>query len=346
MAESTAVSDLRDRLSARVSGGRPSRTSGIVAVVCWLITGTLVLLSGLRLVGLDTHVTLLIALSTAWPLVVLPGLVVVAGALFVRRKALSAAAVVVLLIVGAAWWPCRTGKVGNGPAEAARIRVLALNVQFNHDTGAAVSRQIRAENPDVVVLSELSAMTLRHLDLQQYPYSWQRPEEDAFGQGVWSRWPLVSRTTWTSYERTMITMTVQAPTGQFRLYQVHTRSPVGQRGRQAWKAQFKRLQGYLAAERLPVVAAGDFNASLWDASFREVLGGRGGMADAGAGRGYLATWPSGKRLVPPVLPLDHILVSRGIGVRNIRVLGPVGSDHRALTADLALPSGLSGPSGT
>lgn len=305
-----------------------------VAAICWLIAGVLVVLFVLRLLGLDSRSTLLIGLSTAWPLVVLPGLLVVIGAAVLRWRSLIVAAVVLVVIVAAAWFPCWTGKVGAGPSGASHLRLLALNVEYSQNTGAAASRQIKANNPDVVVLSELSPLTLRHLDLHQYPYSWQRPKSDAFGQGIWSRWPLVAKTTWSDSGIEMMVVTVKAPSGDFRLYQVHTHSPEGASGRHTWQSQLKRLKGYLDAERLPVVAAGDFNASRWDSDFQDLFGGRNGIADASTGRGYLATWPSGRSWLPPVLPLDHVLVSHGIGVSGIAVLGPVGSDHRAVAANL------------
>ncbi len=309
-----------------------------VAVVCWLIAGALMLLFLLRLLGLDSHATFLIALSTAWPLVVLSGVIVVVGAAALRWGSLIAAAVVVIVLAAAAWFPCWTGKVGAGPPNASHLRLLALNVEYSQDTGAAASRQIKANNPDVVVLSELSPLTLRHLDLHQYPYSWQRPKSDAFGQGIWSRWPLESKTIWSDSGIAMMVLTVRAPGGDFRLYQVHTHSPQGANGRRTWKSQLNRLKGYLHAEPGPVVAAGDFNASRWDSDFQALFGGRNGIADASTGRGYLATWPSGKSWLPPVFPLDHVLISRGIGVTGVRVLGPVGSDHRAVVADLTFPA--------
>jgi endonuclease/exonuclease/phosphatase (EEP) superfamily protein YafD len=206
--------------------------------LCWLIFAGLILLELLRLTGLDAHAAPLIALSTAWPLVTLSGVLVMLGAACIRRPLLGGAAVVMLALLIVAWWPAWVGEVGAGPKGSPQFRLLALNVEYSADTGAAASRQIRSQNPDVVVLSELSPLTLRHLDLRQYRYSWQRPQSKAFGQGVWSRWPLVDVSTC--------------------------------------------------------------------------------------------------RAFPPLLPLDHVLVSRGIGVRHYGVLGAIGSDHRAVVADLTI----------
>jgi endonuclease/exonuclease/phosphatase (EEP) superfamily protein YafD len=307
-----------------------------IAVICWVIAVVLVLLEIGRLAGWDTHSKWLIALSTAWPLVVLPGLLVVIGGAYLRRRLLGVAAVLMVLILAAAWAPAWIGSAGAGPKGGTALRVLALNVEYSHDTGAAASRQIKANDPDVVVLSELSPLTLQHLDLRQYRYSWLRPEANAFGQGVYSRWPLSQESTWSVDGLAMLRLTVATPAGPVRLYQVHTNAPQGPAARHTWSTQLTMLKQLMNSETLPVVAAGDFNASHWDAPFTGLLGGPRRILDAGAGRGYLATWPSGRKWLPPVFALDHVLVSHGIGVRGFRVLGPVGSDHRAIVADLNL----------
>jgi endonuclease/exonuclease/phosphatase (EEP) superfamily protein YafD len=307
-----------------------------LAAIGWLIAAVLIGLEVLRLLHLDERSTRLIAISTAWPLIVLAGLLVVVFALTLRRRLLGVAAVVMMVMIFAAWWPAWTGKVGPGAANARPLRLLALNVEYSQDTGAAVSRQVAAVKPDVVVLSELSPLTLRHLDLTEYRYRWERPTRGAFGQGIYSRWPLISREQWTESGVTMLIVTVRTPAGDVRLYQVHTSAPTGPGSRRMWATQLQRLRSYLHAEQpMPVIAAGDFNASSSDRRFADLFGGPADIRNAAAGRGYQATWPSG-RSYPLLLPLDHVLISRGIGVRAYHVLGPVGSDHRGVLADLTL----------
>jgi endonuclease/exonuclease/phosphatase (EEP) superfamily protein YafD len=310
---------------------------GAVAVVCWLIVIVLLTLEVLRLTGGDVHSKWLIALSTAWPLVVIPGLLVIIGAALLRHRVLGVAAAAVLFIVASAWWPCWTGAAGGGPGDATSVRVLSLNVQYSNDTGAAASRQITSNNPDIVVLSELSPLTLSHLDLRQFRYKWERPQRNAFGQGVYSRWPLSAETIWTVGGLSMAELTVTTPAGAVRLFQVHTTAPQNASSIRIWSAQLKELRSRMNAEKLPIIAAGDFNASHWDASYTDVLGGPRKILDAGAGHGFAATWPSGRKWLPPVFALDHVLVSKGMGVQHFRVLSPMGSDHRAIVADLKVP---------
>ncbi len=118
----------------------PSRLRWFFGALCWVVAGGILFAEALRLLGLDTHLSSLVAMSTAWPLVVLPGALVVLGAAYLRGTALTAAVVVVVLIGLSAWWPCWIGEVGPGPKGAARVRVLSLNIEYSQRTGAAAAR--------------------------------------------------------------------------------------------------------------------------------------------------------------------------------------------------------------
>jgi endonuclease/exonuclease/phosphatase family metal-dependent hydrolase len=83
------------------------------------------------------------------------------------------------------------------------------------------------------------------------------------------------------------------------------------------------------------VVAGDFNATLDHAAFRDVL--RLGYADAArqAGRALVPTWGLPGRAV--LLALDHVLVDRGCAVLACSVHAIPGTDHRAVYASIQLP---------
>jgi endonuclease/exonuclease/phosphatase family metal-dependent hydrolase len=83
------------------------------------------------------------------------------------------------------------------------------------------------------------------------------------------------------------------------------------------------------------VLAGDFNATIDHAAFRDVL--RLGYADAArqAGKALTPTWGlPGKGVV---LTLDHVLVDRSCAVLACSVHAIPGSDHRAVYAAIQLP---------
>jgi endonuclease/exonuclease/phosphatase family metal-dependent hydrolase len=86
------------------------------------------------------------------------------------------------------------------------------------------------------------------------------------------------------------------------------------------------------------VLAGDFNATLDQAEFRDVVD--RGYADAAAvtGKGLEPTFPTmGHRLLPPTVAIDHVLADRRLGISEYGVDDLPGSDHRAVHAQLVLP---------
>jgi endonuclease/exonuclease/phosphatase family metal-dependent hydrolase len=62
------------------------------------------------------------------------------------------------------------------------------------------------------------------------------------------------------------------------------------------------------------------------------------LTDAAAARGkaYGMTWPRDRRIVPPLVRIDHVLTTRGLVVTHLAVGTGKGSDHRPLVADVAV----------
>ena len=83
-----------------------------------------------------------------------------------------------------------------------------------------------------------------------------------------------------------------------------------------------------------MVIIGGLDATPWSAAFRRLLG-RSGLCGTRAGFGLQASFPAGHALLR--IPLDHVLASCTIGVRDRRVEADVGSDHLPAIVDLVVP---------
>jgi endonuclease/exonuclease/phosphatase (EEP) superfamily protein YafD len=103
-----------------------------------------------------------------------------------------------------------------------------------------------------------------------------------------------------------------------------------------WRRELGRLRdAATAADRTPMVLAGDFNASQDHAAFRRVLD--TGVRDAArlAGHDRTPSWPA--RLTPAFgAQIDHVLVSEDFSANSARFLRLTGTDHRALLVDITL----------
>jgi endonuclease/exonuclease/phosphatase (EEP) superfamily protein YafD len=120
-----------------------------------------------------------------------------------------------------------------------------------------------------------------------------------------------------------------------RLFAVHTVAPFGSQRRQ-WIEGLQAVGSAVAAERRPVLLAGDFNATWGHRSFRELLD--LGLTDAAAARGHAfqMTWPGDTRL-PAFARIDHVMTTRELITTRISTGVGRGSDHRPLIADVAFP---------
>ncbi len=129
---------------------------------------------------------------------------------------------------------------------------------------------------------------------------------------------------------------------QIIAYAVHATTP--RRGERDWNER-NAILGALA-ERInadpigtAILVAGDFNTPPWSPYYRRLTSDAQLVDTSGA---FL---PPATRIVergwlPDLFgaPVDHILVSEGIGWRPNRVGPDLGSDHLPVTADLVIPA--------
>ncbi|HLM31474.1 MAG TPA: endonuclease/exonuclease/phosphatase family protein [Solirubrobacterales bacterium] len=103
----------------------------------------------------------------------------------------------------------------------------------------------------------------------------------------------------------------------------------------SWESDIEALPG--AVEAPLRVLLGDFNATLDQEAFRDLLD--RGYADVGStlGDGLTPTWPT-NRIFPPLVTIDHVLADERIGIDDYSVHDIPGSDHRAVFAELTLPA--------
>lgn len=308
----------------------------------WLVTAPLAALAGARALGVERHPALAVA-NAATHFLYLPAWLGLAIGLRRRRPALAAVSAVVAG-AHAAWAGPELRRPPPVPSEtlvAPRFRVYSANIQFAAADWEQVAGQVAASAADVVVLQELTptalAVVRRSGALAGYEHAFVDARPRSFGGGIWSRWPLCDTRSCDVAGLPMTRAAVELDGGRVQIVNVHTRSPLAG-GLARWHAQLAALADMVAAERGPLVLAGDFNATFGNPGFRRLL--RQGLGDAHvlAGRGLAPSWPCGW-LLPPLFRLDHVLVSDGLVVLDAGVGDCAESDHRAVWADLALVGG-------
>jgi endonuclease/exonuclease/phosphatase (EEP) superfamily protein YafD len=221
-------------------------------------------------------------------------------------------------------------------ATTPEFRLMSLNM-FD---GKADSRQVaeRAAKADIVILVEATPDALLALKPfgwnQRFPYSLGDPKDGEFNTAVYSRFPLShsSPIGGTSFQQWATTARVPK-VGSVRLLAVHPCNPYC--GGDRWAAEHQMLRD-IVIDNLdqPLVVAGDFNA-VDDHGPMQALR-RLGLKSATdvAGAGWLPTYPADRPL-PPLLPIDHVMINKGLTATSVTSFAISGTDHRGLFATLA-----------
>lgn len=226
--------------------------------------------------------------------------------------------------------------VPDGAGQGGAIRLVHSNVWINNKDLSRLDMQVGEQAADIVVLIERFAHNgkgWRKPFLEKLPYMAGCDEADC-GTNIFSRWPVQRLGIVTSQWHdgmeipSYVAVRVLRPEGAFTLATAHFSQPFRtlDHARQAeWVARILRELPP------PVILSGDFNAAPWSTAMQTIIrdGGVTRLSTTGP------TWPTW--LLPVGVPIDHVLGGPGVGARDVRVLGPIGSDHRPIALTILLP---------
>jgi endonuclease/exonuclease/phosphatase (EEP) superfamily protein YafD len=139
----------------------------------------------------------------------------------------------------------------------------------------------------------------------------------------------------------MVEATLWSPGGPVAVRLVHTLAPLPRYWRE-WSAALAAVgQSVRASGAGTMLMVGDFNATWGNREFVALL--HDGLTDGAAARGEATsmTWPNGA-VVPPFIRIDHVLTGARLAVTETATGPGFGSDHRYLTATVAIRPGASG----
>ena len=253
-----------------------------------------------------------------------------------RRLTALAAAVAALLPIAqvAPWYFGRESQsvVTSGPP----LKLLVSNVYFGNRQYERIQRVIAQEDPDVVGLVEINQRWQQELgDLRmRYPHHFELPDERFVGLGLYSRLPIENARAIRvpGGSTPAIAATLKTPAGDIEILIVHVVPPMSAQLIRRRNEQILGLAQYARSVTRPLVMAGDFNITMWNAGYRP-LEEIGGLQNARKGIGVRPTWPAIGTLG---VPIDHVLATPEVAIREFRALSGIGSDHRPVSAMLSV----------
>lgn len=279
-----------------------------------------------------------------------PLLVLLPVALVVRaRQAIIISLVLVLPFLWFYGWDFLPGLPRSTSEETVTLRVMTFNTLFANGDFEGVLARIRESDPDVIAIQELSPEmdnAITSAFAESHPYRITNSWPDPRGIGVWSRYPMTAgenRTTegweWWVHE---VNLDVQGrPVALYNthLWPIGTTDPAGFRiALAAQHDQVDELIPMIEAETVPVILAGDFNASPTNQNYRRlrnIL--EDSWGEAGWGTGF--TFPAQGMMgtdVPPFLRIDYLMTRGNIDAISMEVLETAGSDHLPVVGEFII----------
>ena len=272
-----------------------------------------------------------------------------------RIAALLAFGLVTTVVMGLVW--------GSPDKGSQRLRVMTYNVKSylaneRSDSYGRIAWEVLENDPDILVLQDAQQLVGSKEALPQ-PVRTMFGDRTLYGYGqyvVASRYPMRNckpgKIDFKDRAHTYLRCTLVAGGLEIDLFAVHFLSPreglnaarhEGFAGFDVWRqnfedrmAQARALSAAIVTSSRPVIVAGDLNALEGSPVVRTLLnaGLRDAFSSAGEGYGYT----SGHALRPGIsfLRIDHILVSRTLGVIGCFAGSKEGSEHRPVIADLWL----------
>jgi endonuclease/exonuclease/phosphatase (EEP) superfamily protein YafD len=323
-----------------------SRTGRRAGVPAWALRIATALLTAAAVVALMPveHTVASVALTAArgWVLALAVPLVLAAA---MRRQRVVAAVALGLSVMHVAWLTTSYHAVGprQAPAGTATMTLLSANLRVGNPALDAVAAALYDSGADVVCLQEVTPEHLAGLQAAglaaAYPHSVTDALPGFHGSAIFSKLPLTSAGPFDVQGSPMTAATVRLGGRSVRIVDVHVVAPLSGTNLARWRRQLAEMAAMAPADGQAMALVGDFNATAGNRSLAGLLAAGWRDAFAEAGRGFGFTYPNGAGVVPPpLLRLDHVLVSEPITVTRAETAENPGSDHRMLAVDIAVPT--------
>lgn len=215
-----------------------------------------------------------------------------------------------------------------------QVTLVQLNLYFKNATPDAVARLIRGRGADIVALQEVTRRNFPAVAAvaKEYPSRIFCRFAGIGAVAVLSRLPEASPPARGCVEReglAWLRVMVDGRPVSVASMHLHWPYPYGQ------AEHIDRLEKHLKAIPRPVLVAGDMNAAGWSHTVDRIEQATETTVAAGL-RFTLHKRPFSwtPRWLSVGLPIDHLLLPKGLDARTITLADPVGSDHLPIVARL------------
>lgn len=222
--------------------------------------------------------------------------------------------------------------------------VLNFNTEYQHNDGYELFLDlVRSRAPDVVALVEVNKAWIKAIEpaMSVYPYSEIIVEGP--GLAIYSKFPIedVGVYKFGKSFHPRIIAKIQFDKRLVSIVLAHPTTPQSEAGFVERNREFDLLKKEVKNLPSPKILIGDLNCGPWSPAFLNLLSSTG-LIDSEQGVGPQPSWParSGRVFhdvyVPPIVPIDHVLVSQDISVTDREVGPDLQSDHLPVFVNLEI----------
>jgi endonuclease/exonuclease/phosphatase (EEP) superfamily protein YafD len=228
---------------------------------------------------------------------------------------------------------------------SAVLRVMSFNICGNNPDTPAIVRSIRAVNPDLVMLVEVSPKMMEQITVsleREFPDRFRSP---GGGLGILSKLPLKSAQgeNFAGSEATNLVASIEYHQREIKIIGTHPMVPKGLDLFENRNRHLQAIGNYLKDAQDSAILLGDFNLTPWSPYYRQLVQ-TTGLHNTRLGFGILPTWTRSSScaelpnwLIPILnIPIDHIFVTRDLQVVRTYVGENGSSDHAPIIAELAI----------
>lgn len=224
------------------------------------------------------------------------------------------------------------------------VSVLNFNTEFQHnDEYRLVESLLQERKPDIIAFVEINKTWVDAIGPFTKNYPYKKMVIEGPGLALLSKFPIekteVRKYGKSNHPRILATLRIGGKAVQVLV--AHPTTPQSEAGLQERNAEMKILGDEISKLESPKILIGDLNCTQWSTGFKPLV--EAGLKDSQQGFGPQPSWPArtgrfiDKMPIPPMVPIDHVLVSDDICVTNRLVGPPLQSDHLPVFVQLDLP---------
>lgn len=255
-----------------------------------------------------------------------------------RRAGLAVLLVAVVNLIPVL--PLYVGSPGESDPGSPSIRVMSFNLLSQNERFAELIDYIRTVDPDLIFLYEASRPWEVAVETADLGYEVIRPRADnlIFGTLVLVRGEDIEAVSYGFAEAQPRAVELRyRPTGWqsgLEVMSTHPLAPTGKERANLRDAQLDFAADWAVGREGPLFIVGDFNATPWSWPFRNLLD-KAGLRNSQLGFGLQPSFPATSNVLLRV-PIDHLVHSEDLIIRDRRLGPALGSDHFPLVVDIEL----------